>query len=139
MRSVSMLLFDADTKAVEQHLDLNYTKAADSWLFYFDKDDPALYIFVLPRERHIEECYEDRTELRDLLQGREYLAVIADVSGRHPGDEQVLAFVESCLSAFHGFAVDDYTDHPWRLEEIRSRSMWDGHPFFDYKGWYERP
>jgi hypothetical protein len=26
--------------------------------------------------------------------------------------------------------------HAWSLEEIRAGIMQDGHPFFDYEGWY---
>jgi hypothetical protein len=33
--------------------------------------------------------------------------------------------------------MDDYSDHLWSIDEIRSKSPHAGHPFFDYNGWYE--
>jgi hypothetical protein len=62
--------------------------------------------------------------------------VIADVSGRHPGDEQIRGLVTALLARFNGAATDGYTCHMWSLDEIVSGHRVEGHPFFDYNGWY---
>lgn len=36
-----------------------------------------------------------------------------------------------------GVAMDDYSDHPWTLDEIESRAVIDGLRFFDYRTYYE--
>src|ERR1700689_4123236 len=48
------------------------------------------------------------------------VSVSADVSGRHPGDEQVRDFAYGLLSEFGGLAEDDWTDGWWTLDEIMS-------------------
>jgi hypothetical protein len=74
----------------------------------------------------------------------------ADVSGRHPSDEQVREFVSTLLSDFEGLAQDDFTEGFWTLDEIRSESRkpaasgilgrQEGHSFFDYRyTWKPKP
>ena len=65
------------------------------------------------------------------------VTVMADVSGRDPGDVEVREFAEFMLTEFHGVAWDDYTCHCWTLSEIQSGAKADGHTFFDYDGWYQ--
>jgi len=64
------------------------------------------------------------------------VSVMADVSGRVPGDVEVREFAAFMLSEFRGVAWDDYTCHCWTLSEIQSDAKADGHTFFDYDGWY---
>jgi hypothetical protein len=69
------------------------------------------------------------------------VSVSADVSGRHPGDEQVRDFVYRLLSEFEGLAQDEYTHGFWTLDDIRLErkrtsplsSKQDGYGFFDYR------
>lgn len=61
------------------------------------------------------------------------VAVLAEVSKRHPGDDEVYSFVVSLLEEFEGNAGDEYSDHAWTLAEVRSGLQFDGHRFFDYE------
>jgi hypothetical protein len=65
--------------------------------------------------------------------GRVPVSLVADVSGRWPGDEQVRDFVRTFLTRFGGFAQDDYSEHLWSLEEVLNGTRVEGHPFFDYR------
>ena len=64
------------------------------------------------------------------------VTVMVEVSGRSPGDAEVLEFAALMLTEFRGVACDDYTSHCWTLPEIQSGAKIDGHTFFDYDGWY---
>lgn len=48
-----------------------------------------------------------------------------------------MEFVSRVLSKFDGFAQDEYTSHCWTLKEIVSGHSEEGHPFFDYLGWFK--
>ncbi len=62
---------------------------------------------------------EDWADIVQRFGGEPAACVIIDVSGRHPGDEQVAGFVAGLLSRFSGAAMDDYTAHLWSLNELR--------------------
>jgi hypothetical protein len=62
--------------------------------------------------------------------------VTADVSGRHPGDEQAYGFVDDLLTHFSGSAQDEYKEHLWSLDELRAGHHVFGHRFIDYNGWH---
>ncbi len=64
------------------------------------------------------------------------MTVMADVSGRVPGDDEVREFAAFLLSEFRGVAWDDYSCHCWTLVEIQSGTKADGHRFFDDSGWH---
>ena len=49
-----------------------------------------------------------------------HVSVIADFSGRIPGDEVVRLFVEVMLRQFQGVVWDDYSAHCWTLDEIKA-------------------
>jgi hypothetical protein len=34
--------------------------------------------------------------------------------------------------------MDDYTTHLWSLAKVQGGHRVRGHPFFDYKGWFEQ-
>ncbi len=61
------------------------------------------------------------------------IAVLAEVSKRHPGDAEIHFFVSSLLNRFEGHAGDEYSNHIWTIEEIESGTEFDGHKFFDYE------
>ncbi len=64
--------------------------------------------------------------------------VHVDVSGRIPGDDEVRAICVALLALSpRSRAQDDYTSHLWTADEISRGVLAEGHPFFDYRGWYE--
>lgn len=98
-------------------------------------DDPCVYINFFP-----DAASDFEPEAwQDLLQrfgGEPAVALMANVSGRQPGDEQALEFVTDLLTRFSGFAQDEYSEHLWSLEELRAGHQISGHRFFDYHSWY---
>jgi hypothetical protein len=98
--------------------------------------EPYLYIDFY-RDGPIEMEPENWASLVNALGGDPVVSVVADVSGRNPGDVQVRSFIEAMLGQFEGLAQDDYTCHCWTAEEVRSGCTVHGHAFFDYRGWFE--
>ncbi|WP_438037351.1 hypothetical protein [Sorangium sp. So ce204] len=134
MRSVVVFLRDTMESAVTAYLDAAYPEQRDPWVV-FVAGDACLYI-NLYRHGPLEHEPEDWADIVQRFGGEPAACVIADVSGRHPGDEQVAGFVAGLLSRFSGAAMDDYTPHLWSLDELRSGHRVRGHPFFDYNGWF---
>jgi hypothetical protein len=62
------------------------------------------------------------------------VSIVADVTGRHPGDDQVRSFAALILGRFKGFAQDDFSDHFWTAQEVLSGHRECGLAFFDYRG-----
>ena len=61
-----------------------------------------------------------------------------NVSGRIPGDDEVLAICAALFALSPRSRVqDDYTPHLWTADEISRGVLAEGHPFYDYRGWYE--
>ncbi|HWE97357.1 MAG TPA: hypothetical protein VG269_25590 [Tepidisphaeraceae bacterium] len=136
MRSIYLILFDTSVKLVEHHLDQRHPRCGDRWLLNAREGDPVLYIGLDPIESVLVSP-EEQLRILDAAGGRTFSLVTVDVSGRHPGNDEVRALIEELLAAFDGLVFDDYTDHPWSLHEIRVNVHKDGHPFFDYTGWYD--
>ncbi|MDC0684406.1 hypothetical protein [Sorangium atrum] len=107
MRSVVVFLRDTTESAVTAHLDAAYPEQREPWVV-FVAGDACLYI-NLYRHGPLEHEPEDWADIVQRLGGEPAACVIADVSGRHPGDEQVAGFVAGLLSRFSGAAMDDYT------------------------------
>ena len=64
--------------------------------------------------------------------------LVADVSGKVPGDDEVRWLVLGLLTAVpEAVAGDDFSTSVWTLEEIKVGNLKSGHPFFDYQGWHE--
>lgn len=59
-------------------------------------------------------------------------AVTIDVSGRIDGTPEVHQ-VTALLLEHGGVAVDDYSAHPWTLQEIESGTVIDGLRFFGFR------
>ena len=135
MRSVVVYLSDATEEEVAASLRQAYPyQPGPPWVDEVDGDS-VLYIDFYrdgPQECEPEEWAQIVASV-----GSSPVAVTADVSGRHPGDEQALRFVISLLRRFGGVAQDDYTRHLWTQEELATGSTAEGHPFFDYGGWYD--
>lgn len=134
MRSVVVLLRDTIGSAVTAYLDAAYPEQREPWVVFVE-GDACLYI-NLYRDGPREHEPEDWAYIVQRFGGEPAACVIADVSGRHPGDEQVAGFVAGLLSRFSGAAMDDYTAHLWSLNELRGGHRVRGHPFFDYNGWF---
>lgn len=64
-------------------------------------------------------------------------AVQIDISGRIDGTAEVHWLVALLLER-GGFATDDYSAHPWTLQEIESGVMIEGLRFFDFRAYHER-
>lgn len=107
----------------------------DPWLLCLS-GDPCLYIHVSAYDADEHEPGE-AAEFARQCGAPPAVEVTAHVSGRHPGDGEVRNFLSDLLTRFGGFALDDFTGHVWTLAEIRNNVRVEGHPFFDYRGWYE--
>ncbi len=129
MRSVLVHLRDAAEAEVTAFLSRRYpSPEPGSWVLT-QKDDPVLYVSIY-RDMNTEFEVEQWFALVECLGAEPSVSVAADVSGRHPGDEQVREFVCSLLAAFDGVTQDDYTGHCWTLPEIESGAQAEGHPYF---------
>ncbi|GAA4364804.1 hypothetical protein GCM10023185_34610 [Hymenobacter saemangeumensis] len=111
--------------------------APGAYRWFWETDGaPVLYIdFYNEYDAELEP--ETKEALYHALGGPPTTSLSADVSGRHPGDQEVRSFIHLVLSSFEGLAQDDYTDSFWTLLEIEQGHCHLGHPFFDYQGWYE--
>ena len=105
------------------------------WIVSVD-DDPCLYIDFYNEARQAFEA-DEWSALAEALGGEPAVSLGVDGSGRHARDQQVKEFLSAVLSKFHGVVQDDYTRHCWTLQEVLSGHEEEGHPFFDYNGWYK--
>lgn len=134
MRVVFVFLRDAAEDQVARFLSRAYPfQEGPPWIIDV-AGDPCVYIHFY---RAAGKDFEPRTWSRVVasLGTEPPVGLAADVSGRHPGDPELLAFVRAILGRFEGVAVDEYTDHCWKLDEIISGMRVQEHPFFDYRGW----
>jgi hypothetical protein len=130
VRSVFVHLRDATEHEVAVFLQRTYPfQNGPPWICDA-AGDPCLYIDFY-RDRMIEFEREDLVALASALGREPATSVIADVSGRHSGDEQVRSFVTTMLRQFAGLAQDDYTEHYWTATEVLSGFQMKGHRFFD--------
>jgi hypothetical protein len=58
-----------------------------------------------------------------------------DVSGRIDGTAEVHQLV-ALLLEHGGVAIDDYSAHPWTLQEIQSGTVIDGLRCFDFRTYH---
>ncbi len=136
MRSVVVHLKDVSEPTVVAFLTENYRVLPEPTCWTAEKKgDPVLYIDFY-RDLNTEAEEEDWFALLEYFRGEPAVSVIADVSGRHDGTEEVRSFVCGLLRAFSGVAEDEYTHHLWSREEVERGAIVEGHPFFDYLGWY---
>lgn len=136
MRSVFAYLRDTTIDEVATFLDRTCPSQIGPPWIWESQGDVSLYI----------RCESGMAANNDLEDGDSILValgapptvtVIADVSGRHSGDDEVRGLLSELLRSFRGVACDDYTSHAWALEEVLSGHKVNGHPFFDYQGWHE--
>jgi hypothetical protein len=60
-----------------------------------------------------------------------------DISGRIDGTDEIHQLL-ALLLEHGGVAFDDYTEHPWTLQEIQSGASVDGLRFFDFRAHHQR-
>ena len=135
MRSVFIHLSDADEAQVESFLDESYPGQRKPWTHPSNTDE-ILYI-DLYRELRAEVDDSEFEAIVTTLGGEPTSSLVAHVSGRHDGTAEVYAFVTACLTRFTGAAQDEYSNHCWTLPELECHAQFQGHPFFDFRGWYE--
>lgn len=135
MRSVVFHLAGVTRQAVADRLSSIATpNGRDRWYLSGGSSAAVLYLsFYDDLEAETEP--DDLRALTDALGAMPAVTVIADVSGRAPGDVEVRDFAAFLLGEFRGVAWDDYTCHCWTLSEIQSGLAVSGHAFFDYNGW----
>lgn len=137
MRTVLVHLRSGTEEQIAESLSRTYTKQKGPPWICDAGGDACLYINI--HRVSIEFEPEKLASLRKELGGDLRVSVSADVSGRHPGDEQVRDFVYRLLSEFGGLAEDDWTDGWWTLDDVMSErkrtSTLSGecHTFFDHR------
>jgi hypothetical protein len=136
MRSIILHLAGTTRDAVGKCLS-GFAEAVggEEWRFPAASSSPVLYIGFYD-DLELESEPDDLEGLKAALGQMPNVSVIADISGRVPGDTEVRQFVESFLAVFRGVAWDGHTTHCWTLGEIQSGIKADGYVFFDYEGWY---
>lgn len=136
MRSVFFFLWDTDEVELTAFLQKTYPyQKGPPWIDDIE-GDPCLYINFYS-DMYLEYEPDDIEKIVTYFGYPPSVGVIADVSGRHMGDHQVRNFARQLLTRFKGVAHDGYTFYLWTLEEINSGFLVEGHPFFDYNGWYD--
>ncbi|MFC5185961.1 hypothetical protein [Actinomadura harenae] len=121
----------ADTVSL---LDRHFPEQRYPWLM-----DRALYVDIDDeRDGHLFSDWppEEVTVLDAALGHHPAWAVQIGVPGRVEGTTELHHLAELLL-AHGGVAMDNYSDHPWTLEEIRSGAVKDGLHFFDFRTFHE--
>ncbi|OVE82533.1 hypothetical protein BVY03_00680 [bacterium K02(2017)] len=135
MRSVFIHLTDININELTIYLNSTYPEQNNPWLI-LKNEDPVLYINHYTNTLAEYDFEKEEIEsIKKALNGDITASLIIDVSGRHEGLDEVTLFLEKILTRFKGIAIDEYTQHPWSLEEIKEKKEIQDHPFFDYKGW----
>jgi hypothetical protein len=136
MRSVVIHLARVTRDAISTRLSqFAEAQKGESWIYPPHSSRPSLYLeFYDDYEQEFEQ--EELRPLISALGQKPDVSVIANVSGRVPGDVEVRALAECLLGAFQGVAQDEYSEHCWSLAEICSGAKQDGLKFFDYEGWH---
>lgn len=131
MRSIFVYFRRASRAEVARFLDAcPVAREPEYWMF-----GETLYVSFYD-DAESEFAPEALDALRFHMGRHDIVAVVAHVSGRIDGLAEVTAFCRTLLSHFEGVAMDDYSEHPWTLDEILSGHRHDGHAFFDYRGWH---
>ncbi|MFD3687183.1 hypothetical protein ACFWTE_20490 [Nocardiopsis sp. NPDC058631] len=120
----------SDRVATVAALDRHLSRHGDAWsldgALYVDVDDERTGLLFSDWDP------DDVAVLETDLGHRPEWAVQADISGRVDGTAEIRRLVELLLE-HGGRAVDDYSAHPWTLEEIESGAVVGGLRFFDFR------
>ena len=139
MRSIYIYIKENKSSEVASYLDSICTSRKahnETWLYEYNNDQ-FLYIEFYEKKYWDEIHKKDLEKLISKLGTEPKLSLCIDVSGRHPGKEELFSFLKLFLKKYDGVVLDDYTNFAWKLNEILDGKLIEGHPFFDYKGWYE--
>lgn len=133
MRTV--FVFPARERAeVLTRLDRHFPSQREPWVadgcLYIDVDD------VETGNLFSDWDPEDVAVLEAATGHRPTWALQVDISGRIDGTAEVHRLVTLLLHD-GGTAVDDYSAHPWTLEEVASGAVIDGLRFFDFRAYRE--
>ena len=133
MRTV--FIFPAGERAeTVASLDRNLPQQRDPWTLngnlYINIDDEQTgYLFS-------DWDPDDVAAVEAAVQHHPTWAVQIDVSGRIDGTAEV-HHMAALLLEHGGVATDDYSAHPWTLQEIESGEAIDGLRFFDFRALHE--
>jgi hypothetical protein len=133
MREVIVFLKTAAKADVHQFLSELYPSEGSTWVME-GENTGCLYIQFSEKNDFIE------PEWNEFIESLSYVpSIVVDVrvSGRFAGVQEVKAFLSTILGKFDGHTMDDYTRHAWTLEDALSGRLVEGHPYFDYLGWYD--
>lgn len=125
----SVFVFPAGERAeTVASLDRHLPEQRDPWtvdgnLYIEIDDEQAGYLFS-------DWDPDDVAVLEAAVGHRPRWAVQIDISGRIDGTAEVHQLVELLLE-HGGVAIDDYSAHPWTLQEIKSGAVNDGLRFFE--------
>ena len=136
MRSVVIHSVRVTRDAVSARLaQFAQAQKCENWIYPPHSSQPSLYVeYYDDYEQEFEQ--EELQPLISSLGQKPDVTLIANVSGRVPGDAEVRALAECLRGAFQGVAQDEYSRHCWSLAEICSGAKQDGNGFFDYEGWH---
>lgn len=135
MRSIFVHLIGTSQEAVAARLSEMADPSGNEWFFPRGAESKTVYLRFL-EEADLEPELESQASLMSSLGRMPEVSVMADISGRIPGDAEVRHVVAFLLRHFRGVACDDYTTHCWTLDEIEAGLHMQGHRFFDCDGWY---
>lgn len=101
--------------------------------------DEVLYVGLVTEDDSLYQDWEPETveRLTATVGHRPAWAVVIDISGRVDGTEELCRLVLNLIDAGGG-AIDDYSDHVWTGNDIRSGTRYDGLSFFDFRGSHDR-
>jgi hypothetical protein len=133
MRSAFIYIREPRAVALVSHLDAICSRRNgqnEAWLIEKD-DDQVLWVEFYENE------YWDEVEpvsweaLVAKLGGVPACAICVDVSGRHPGKEELFKFLADFSKRYEGCILDDFTDYSWSVSEILEGKRINGHSFFE--------
>ena len=131
MRSFFVHLRDATEREVTEFLQRTFPfQQGPPWIYEVD-GDPCLYI-AFYRDRQMEFESEELVALSKALGKAPTTSIMADVSGRHAGDDHVRYFIAKILGQYAGVAQDDYSGHCWTAAEVLSDNKVEGRRFCNF-------
>jgi len=134
MRSAVIHLVNTTRQEVSARLS-RFVGHSDPVEWRYPRHKPALYIeFYHTFDSEFEPA--ELQQLESALGKMPDVTVIAQVSGRVPGDVELRDLAECLLGTFRGVAKDEFSDHYWTIEEIRAKVSFGGLSFFDYARWH---
>ena len=138
MRSIFVFLKKVkQEKVVDKLNDICENYANLQWILK-KQDDPVLYIKFDNDNSILNDLEEDtKSRINIMLSGELGYIIAIDISGRHHGEEELLLVLNKLLKSFQGFAMDDFTEQLWTIDEIIKGEKKENHRFFDYIGWYD--